>query len=221
MPAEVRENSTRNKILCFIKIKGRAAIADISRALGITPMAVRRHVLGLQGSGLVRMEMERRPKGRPAALCLLTDLGDTLFPKTYDRFSMELIHSVACLDGEEKVSRLFEKRKDHMVARFAGRMAGKSRKARVNEAVAILCEEGYMAESRKVNARTFLVTEHNCAIAQIARQYPQACQGELCFLAQMLQAEVHRYAHVLKGDSECSYLIQFPTKSKPAVKAKP
>ncbi len=220
MAEEIGQDTTRQKILRFIKIKGQPVIADISHALGITPMAVRRHVLGLQGSGLVRMELERRTKGRPAALCLLTDLGDSLFPKHYDHFSMELIQCLAQLDGEEKINRLFEKRKDHMVTRFAERMEGKNREARVQEAVAILREEGYMAESRQVNPETFLITEHNCAIAHVARQYQQACQGELCFLAQILRAEVQRQAHILKGDSECSYLIQFPAKHNAARKAK-
>ena len=219
MAEEVGQDTTRQKILHFIKIKGRPAISDISQALGITPMAVRRHVLGLQSSGLLRMEMERRTKGRPAALCLLTDLGDSLFPKSYDRFSMELIQCLAYLDGEEKVNQLFEKYKERLVAKFAGRMEGKNREDRVREAVAILCEQGYMAESRKVNPETFLITEHNCAIAHVARQYPQACQGELCFLAQILRAEVQRQAHILKGDSECSYLIQFPAKRKAARRA--
>ncbi|MCZ6491355.1 MAG: ArsR family transcriptional regulator [Acidobacteria bacterium] len=219
MAEEVGQDTTRQKILHFIKIKGRPAISDISQALGITPMAVRRHVLGLQSSGLLRMEMERRTKGRPAALCLLTDLGDSLFPKSYDRFSMELIQCLAQLDGEEKVNQLFEKYKERMVAKFAGRMEGKNREDRVREAVAILCEQGYMAESRKVNSETFLVTEHNCAIAHVARQYQQACQGELCFLAQILRAEVQRQAHILKGDSECSYLIQFPAQRKAARRA--
>lgn len=220
MTEEVGQDSTRKKILRFIKIKGRPAIAEISHALGITQVAVRRHVLGLQSSGLVRMEMERRPKGRPAALCLLTDLGDSLFPKNYDNFSRELIQCLASLDGEEKVSRLFEEYKNRMVARFAGRMEGKSRKDRVQEAVAILCEQGYMAELHKVNETTFLVVEHNCAIAHIARQYPRACEEELCFLRQLLQADVKRDAHILKGDLECSYLIQFPAKDKPSPKEK-
>ncbi len=220
MAEEVGQDSTRKKILRFIKITGRPAISEISQALGITSMAVRRHVLGLQSSGLLRMEMERRPKGRPAALCLLTDLGDSLFPKTYDRFSMELIQCLAYLDGEEKVNRLFEKYKERMVAKFAGRMEGKNREDRVREAVAILCEQGYMAELHKVDERTYFVTEHNCAIAHIARQYPRACEEELCFLTQILRADVQRHAHILKGDLECTYRIQFPSKGKPALKSK-
>lgn len=212
MAARLLQDSTRSRILHFIKVKGRAAVSEMSRAFSITPTAIGRHVRGLQNAGLVRIETEHRPKGRPAALCSLTDLGDSQFPKTYDCFSSELIRTLALLDGEGKVDQLFEKRKDNLVAQFARRMKGKGREARVKEAVAILCEEGYMADYSKKNARTFLITEHNCAIAHIAQQYPQACQGELCFLAQMLGATVERQAHVLKGDSECTYLIQFPSR---------
>ena len=220
MPGQVEEKSTRTEVLRFIKVKGRAVIEDISRALGITPMAVRRHIRRLHGDGFVRIEKTQRGRGRPAHLIFLTDLGDGLFPKAYDRFSADLIRSLALLDGNAKVERLFETRKNHLVQKYAERMVGKNGSARVREAVQILCEEGYMAECSPLHPGTFRITEHNCAIAHIAREYPQVCQSELCFLAQMLGAEVQRDAHVLKGDSECSYLVQFPSPRKVAAAGK-
>lgn len=212
------KKSTRNEILRFIKIRGRAGIREISSALRVTPMAVRRHVRKLQSAGMLRTERVQRGRGRPTDLCLLTDLGDGFFPKAYDRFCADLIRSIAHLDGEGQVDRLFETRKNLLVRQFAERMTKKAPGARVREVVRILCEEGYMAECCAVNARTFVITEHNCAIAHIAQKYPQACQSELCFLAQVLGAEVQRQSHALKGDSQCSYLVQFPhvAKSAPA-----
>jgi len=208
----MEDTSTRSEVVRFIKVKGCVAIQDISRALGITPMAVRRHVRRLHQAGLVRIEKARGARGRPAHLCLLTDLGDALFPKAYDRFSADLIRGVALLDGDAKVDQVFEARKTQLLHKYEGRMAGKSAAARVQEAVRILCEEGYMAESCPLKPGTFRITEHNCAIAHIAREYPQVCHSELCFIAQMLGAEVQRELHALKGDSECSYLVQFPAR---------
>jgi len=212
MPGPMEDNSTRSEVVRFIKVKGRVAIQDISRALGITPMAIRRHVRRLQQAGLVRIEKAHGARGRPAHLCLLTDLGDALFPKAYDRFSADLIRSVALLDGDAKVDQLFEARKTQLLQKYQGRMAGKSAAARVQEAVRILSEEGYMAECCPLKPGAFRITEHNCAIAHIAREYPQVCHSELCFIAQMLGAEVQRELHALKGDSECSYLVQFPAR---------
>jgi len=213
MPGLMEDKSTRAEVVRFVKVKGRVAIQDISRALGITPMAVRRHVRWLHEAGLVRIEKARGSRGRPAHLCLLTDLGDALFPKGYDRFSADLIRSVALLDGDAKLEQLFAERKNQLLQKYEGRMAGKSAAARVQEAVRILCEEGYMAESCPLQPGTYRITEHNCAIAHIARDYPQVCHSELCFLAQMLGADVQRELHALKGDSECSYLVQFPARS--------
>ena len=212
MPGTMEDKSTRTKLVRFVKVKGRVAIRDISRALGITPMAVRRHVRWLHQAGLVQIEKAQGARGRPAHLCLLTDLGDALFPKAYDRFSADLIRGVALLDGEAKVEQLFEARKNQLLQKYKGRMADKNGAARVQEAVLILCEEGYMAESCPLNPGTYRITEHNCAIVHIARDYPQVCHSELCFLAQMLGAEVQRDLHALKGDSECSYLVQFPAR---------
>jgi len=212
MPDKPPEHGTRIEIIRFIKVKGRACIREISRALCLTPMGVRRHLDRLQRLGMIRAERQRGARGRPADVWLLTELGDSLFPKTYDRFSVELIRSVASLDGPQKVNLLFEQRREHLLERFAGRMKGKGRKACIQEAVAILCEEGYMAEFRQLRSHSFLITEHNCAIAQVAREYPQACEAELCFLGRMLQADVERQAHALKGDLECSYLVRFPAR---------
>ena len=212
MPGTMEDKSTRTKLVRFVKVKGRVAIRDISRALGITPMAVRRHVRWLHQAGLLQIEKAQGARGRPAHLCLLTDLGDALFPKAYDRFSADLIRGVALLDGEAKVEQLFEARKNQLLQKYKGRMADKNGAARVQEAVLILCEEGYMAESCPLNPGTYRITEHNCAIVHIARDYPQVCQSELCFLAQVLGAEVQREAHALRGDSECSYLVQFPAR---------
>ena len=216
MPGQQKEKSTRNEVLRFIKVKGRVVIEDISRALGITPMAVRRHIRRLHSAGFVQIEKSQRGRGRPAHLVLLTDLGDGLFPKAYDRFSADLIRGVVSLDGNAKVEQLFETRKSHLLQKYVGRMDGKTGSARVREAVRILSEEGYMAECSSLNPGTFRITEHNCAIAHIAREYPQVCESELCFLAEMLGADVQRDAHVLKGDSECSYLVQFPSRRKAA-----
>ena len=219
MPPKPREHSTRNAILRLIKTAGPVAIQQISHALGITSMAVRRHVRLLEKAGLVTSEREHRPRGRPADLLRLTPCGDNFFPKTYDRFALEMLQAIATLDGPEKVEHLFQERKDRLVAQYAPRLAGRGREGRVRETVRILCADGYMAESHRLNSHTFLVTEHNCAIAQIAHQLPQACHAELCFLAQALGADVHRQSHVLQGDRECSYLIQFPTHRKPAAKS--
>lgn len=213
MPGTMEDKSTRTKLVRFVKVKGRVAIRDISRALGITPMAVRRHVRWLHQAGLVQIEKAQGARGRPAHLCLLTDLGDALFPKAYDRFSADLIRGVALLDGDAKVEQLFEARKNQLLQKYEGRMAGKNGAARVQEAVLILCEEGYMAESCPLHPGTYRITEHNCAIVHIAREYPQVCHSELCFLAQMLGAEVQRESHALRGDSECSYLVQFPART--------
>ena len=212
MPGAMEDKPTRTKLVRFVKVKGRVAIRDISRALGITPMAVRRHVRWLHQAGLLQIEKAQGARGRPAHLCLLTDLGDALFPKAYDRFSADLIRGVALLDGDAKVEQLFEARKNQLLQKYKGRMADKNGAARVQEAVLILCEEGYMAESCPLNPGTYRITEHNCAIVHIARDYPQVCHSELCFLAQMLGAEVQRDLHALKGDSECSYLVQFPAR---------
>ena len=210
-----RRHSTRARILRLIKLKGRASIEQLRDALGITTIAVRGQLRRLRKAGIVLADQERRPRGRPVDLFRLTASGDNLFPKAYLQFLMELLRSVANLDGPEKVGRLFQNRKERFLAKHNRRMVPKSPEARVREAIRILCAQGHMAESRRVDACTFLVTGHNCTIAEIARQYPQVCQTELAFLSEFLGAEVRRESHMVKGDPQCSYRVRFPLPSAP------
>ena len=177
---------------------------------------MRRHVGQLHQAGLVRIEKAKGRVGHPTHMCVLTDMGNELFPKGYDRFSVELIQSVVLLNGDSKLEQLLETRKSQLLKKYAGRMAGKSRPARVREVTRILNEEGYMAESSPLNSGVFRITEHNCPLIRIARQYPRVCQPELCLLGQLLGAEVKRETHMLNGDSKCSYLVQFPASRKAA-----
>lgn len=215
MPVKSGRN-TRNQILQLVKMKGRASIREASQFVGVTAMAVRRHVRQLQEAGLLRREKANQGRGRPAEYCILTEAGDALFPRTYDRFCTEILDILAGSHGEAKVNRLLETRKQRLAARYLHRLRGKTPEERLQEVVAILCEEGYMAEYAKISAERFVVTEHNCAIARIAQLYPQTCESELCLLAQLLQADVRRQDHVLKGDSACAYLVEFPAKTKAA-----
>ena len=112
---------------------------EIIGAFSIPRAVVCRHLLRLQTGGLVRTERIHEGRGCPADFYLLTELGDSSFPKVYDRFFTDLIRNVALLDGNSKPIRLVESHKRDLMGKFARRMAGKrSGPARVQEAVAVL-----------------------------------------------------------------------------------
>lgn len=77
----IGENSTRDMILRLIKTAGKRSILEIAQKLGISEMAVRKHIQVLEKDGFITSSIQRQTKGRPSKLYQLTSKGEDLFPK--------------------------------------------------------------------------------------------------------------------------------------------
>jgi predicted ArsR family transcriptional regulator len=202
---DLQKQSTRTAILNFLKINGSSEAKAMAAFCGLTTMAVRQHLLRLLADGLLQVRTERRPQGRPTHVYWLTELGDAQFPRDYAGLASDLLSTLAVLDGKAKIKEMFRKRRSEMMTRYRARVKGKDLEARVCETVSILTECGYMAKAVPSGSTEFLLTEHNCAIRDIAKCF---CEEELCFIRDVVGARVTRVKHLLAGDRHCSYLIE-------------
>jgi DeoR family suf operon transcriptional repressor len=195
-------------ILLSIKKQGEARAEDLAGALGITPSAVRQHLTGLLGQGLVAVREQRGEAGRPKFFYSVTAAAEPLFPKTYGGLTNELLEY---LDDEQPklVDRVFDRRRERRVEAARGRLAGKSFPARVAELSRILDEDGYLADVERGPDGVWRIVEHNCAILEVALRYGQACSSEIGFLRQaMPDAEIERVSHMASGAHHCAYEIR-------------
>lgn len=200
---------TRRRILQLLKLKGGMTADELSQALKITSMGVRRHLTTLERDGFIRYQTRQRGLGRPSYVYILAELGDELFPRTYPQLVNSLLDAIQALDGEGGIERIFGKRTERLEAQYRARLADKDLENQIKELAQIRTEEGYMADWEKLDENTFLLREHNCAICQVARQYSQACSYELELFRRVLkEAEVTREQHLMKGDSTCMYVIR-------------
>jgi predicted ArsR family transcriptional regulator len=202
-------DTTRRHILDYLKRSGRATVDEIAAAAGITSMGVRRHLLTLENADLVKMRLERRPMGRPTHVYELTESADALFPQNYHQLAIQLLDGIVESDGTEKVARLFARRKERMLEAHVDRMKGKDLAGRVATMAQIMTENGYMAHWKKIDGG-YAIVEHNCAIARVARRYPQACACEVEFIEKMLGPNVQatRQSHIADGDACCAYMVR-------------
>ncbi len=200
------KDSTRRQILDLLKRRGRATVEEIAATLSITPMGVRRHLGALENANLVRIEIERRPMGRPTYVYKLTEEADVLFPKAYHHLVLDLLECLAAQEGVERVDELFERRKERWLATYAPRLEGKTLEERVAEVARIMSENGYMARWQRTE-KGYVLTEHNCAIYHVARVYSQPCRTELAFIRELLGVDVTRVNHIASGGTCCSYVI--------------
>jgi predicted ArsR family transcriptional regulator len=54
------------------------------------------------------------------------------------------------------------------------------------------------------------LVEHNCPIQQVAERFPEVCEAEARFLAEVLDAEVTRGSHIVNGCGTCEYHVSPP-----------
>lgn len=192
----------------MLRTKGPLTVNDMSRQLGITEMAVRRHLNTLERDGLLETRLVRQAMGRPSHTYSLTVAADDLFPKKYQHLTLDLLEELVAMSGEAQVEQLFERRKDRLIGKYIGHVEGRTLPERVRALADIQHANGYMVDWEEAQDGVFQLREHNCPIAQVANQYQHACACELAMFRALLDADVERTECLAKGGSRCAYTIQ-------------
>lgn len=203
---QTRVPNTRERILDLIKRKGALTAEELSQPLGISAVAVRRHLEALERDGLVATSVLHRPLGRPAFLYRLTQAAENLFPKAYLPLLVDFMEDVRASGGEERLNRLFEARNQRLRQSFLPRLEGKQLKERIQELMRILEEQGYLG-SFQARDGSFLLKLHNCPVHGVAQRFHQTCLFERELLEQLLSAKVSLEATLVQGEPVCNYRI--------------
>jgi len=202
------DHSTRERILMLLKTGGRLNAGSLSSELGLTEMAIRRHMYALENEGSVNIVSVRQAMGRPLHAYELTAEADELFPKNYHMLALDLLGELADdPDTAALIDRMFDGRKNKLLERYEPRMAGKSLEQKVSELAAIQNAGGYMAEVELQSDGSYMLYEYNCPITQVAGKYLQACKCELSLFKSLLDVPVERTECLAKGGGKCSYHI--------------
>jgi predicted ArsR family transcriptional regulator len=205
--------NTRQQILELLKRSGMGLTADqLAQRLGISAVAVRKHLTALERDHLVTATLQRRPMGRPTYLYGPTAQAQELFPNDYANLATHILELVRRMDGDRKVDAIFHQRAEALAAELAARVQGATLQERLRQVAQILEEQGYMPEIQqlKEGQERYLLTEYHCPIFQVAKTFQQACTCELDVLLRLLRAQVERCDHRMVGHPQCSYLITKP-----------
>ncbi len=204
---EEQHMPTRRRVLVTLKILGQGTAQELARLLGITPMGVRRHLSALEAEGLVRHKAVPHGQGRPKHIYELTPQAQAAFDQRYASLSVELLRYVEEEFGADAVWRLFRRRAERRTRELLPLLEGLPLEERVARLAEVLNREGYLADWRRED-EGFVLCEHHCAIHDVAKAFPQACETELTFIQQVLgDVHVRREAHIVGGDTRCAYVI--------------
>jgi predicted ArsR family transcriptional regulator len=203
--------TTKDKILDLLKRETSLTVNDLIDELGITHMAIRKHLTVLEKDGLIQSSEIRQPKGRPLYSYSLTEKGERLFPKNYEGISVEFLQDIEDSFGKDSVDALFKKREQRLTNQYRDQVQQQnSTLDKVREIEKIQNEKGYMAKANQIDENTFELIEYNCPILAIANNFKTACKCETEMFKKVLGTEeINRVSCKTEGNNHCKFLIKY------------
>ncbi|RKD92604.1 helix-turn-helix transcriptional regulator [Mangrovibacterium diazotrophicum] len=203
-------NSTPERMLVFLKMRGPQSAAVLSKAFEITNEGARLHLKKLMDDGLVESEKVSKGVGRPTVLYGLSAKGYERFPNTHAELTVQLLSSIKGILGQDALDQLIAAREQATTRRYEEALGQCTDvEDKLNRLVEIRSEEGYMAEWEK-DDEGYLLMENHCPICAAATECQGFCRAELNTfrLAMGNQFQVDRTEHIVKGERRCSYRVK-------------
>lgn len=192
---------TRERILERLR-RAPATSKELAQEIGLSRVAVHRHLSELLERGLVRAEVKRCPgKGRPFRVYRAQD------PESpYVRLCLDVLDHLEALFGPEGVERVLKERNKRLRKALASGLEGLSLKERAERLAQYLKEEGYEAEVVEGEGKLYLV-QRRCPKLALVGQYGLFCELELSLYQELLGPGVVRESRIAQGDGACRYRL--------------
>lgn len=228
-----QSSTTKEDILQHLLKRGDATAHELAEASGVSPQAIRRHLKDLEEEGLIVHQAVQVKVGRPQHRYRLSKKGRSHFPASYDRFAVSLLDTLAETVPPEQFRDILKTQWHKKIAEYRDRIGEGSLGDRLTQLAALRRAEGFMSEVHPLDpglyelmlaegngassglpvelgeGEGFVVTEYNCAIANIAESFPSVCGHELeLFVGLFPDCHIKRTHWMIRGQNYCGYLIQ-------------
>ena len=214
------DRSTRERVLRRISESGPVTATALCADLGLTDTAIRRHLDGLHGEGLIESREIRPPgrrgRGRPARGWVISPAGHSALTADYDDLASEALRFLAESVGPDAVATFAAQRVAEVEKRYALELAGVGDDPRDRAAalVSALTRDGYAASARPVTAggraSGLQLCQGHCPVQHVAAEFPQFCDAETEAFSRLLGVHVQRLATLAHGDHVCTTFVPAP-----------
>jgi predicted ArsR family transcriptional regulator len=191
---------SRQRILEYIKKSGQASVAELSKALALTPVTIRHHLEALRLEGLVAEPISRHKPGpgRPEMMYEITAQADSTMPRNYGELCRCLIQAVETTQTPELTGLLAE----------MGNSLGASAGAIGDTAViaSYLDERGYFPSLDQGEGMIILKLA-NCPYLEVAENAPTLCEFDRSLIESLFGKEVEMVGRIVDGEPVCTFHI--------------
>ena len=199
---------TRRRILTLLKEENELTADQLAELLGISAVAVRRHLTKLESDQLVEYKEVQRGMGRPSFVYHLGEAATSFFPRRYEELATTVLETIKDLYGADAVDAVFRMRSEQFIADYRRKVNGKTLDARLEQLTQLREADGYMSSWERGQDNTYVLREANCPIINVAAGCEAACSHDQAMLETLLNAQVVRKGHLAKGDGACIYEVR-------------
>ncbi|MFZ9701485.1 MAG: helix-turn-helix transcriptional regulator [Candidatus Nanopelagicales bacterium] len=207
----------RDRLARELLKKGPISASDLADALGISAVAVRKHLDDMTEKSLAECHeippfgpAKPKGRGRPAKVYSLTPQGRDFFENQYQGLAEDSVDFINQLQGSKGVKLFAEKRASKIFEKYVSEIEkSKSLDKKVEKLTEVLTKEGFAATSDKGSGPTHTIQlcQHNCPIAHVAEKHNEFCDAELEIFNSILGVNVTRLSTIAKGGNVCTSLI--------------
>lgn len=188
---------------------GARTVAELSDQLGISQVAVRRHLTRLIDEGWVtgRTDAPDGP-GRPVTRYVLTADGHELLPQGYAALASELLAYIEETAGRDGLADYLDWRARQRVRRLASAVDADNLDARLAQLAEALTDIGSSATVEATDDG-FVLRQHHCTVMDVAREHPELCRAEAEEFSRVIGNDVtiSRGASRARGDQACECAV--------------
>lgn len=192
---------TKLRILETLRSKATCA-GDLSSELGISKVAVHRHLEDLEREGLVRARtVKAEGRGRPKQVFEAVDE-----QAPYVRMCGDVLTHLKELFGAGAVIQVLNRRNAQLLEHLSPHMDGLNLEQKLNCLADYLTEQGYQARFYYQDGHWFL-EQGRCPKLALSMEHSEFCHTELDMYQRLLGVPVNREERIATGGECCRYRV--------------
>lgn len=199
---------TRTEIQLLLEKEPRLSAQEIANHMGISKMAVLKHIEILENAGIVERSIFKGKVGRPFfRFSLVEDKMDQ--PVNSDSQMLESLLDYLMESGNESLINSFlEERQKVVLSSYREKLKNVKDDDKLFKLAALRRVDNYFPEIRKIDENTSELIELNCPILKIAMKNGKACTLETTMFGALLEAHVESIHKKINGNGACRFIIR-------------
>lgn len=194
---------------------GPATATELAEQLGLSTVAIRRHLDSLIERGYVESSEQApfgprrrlgRGRGRPARFYTVTAGGRDAFESSYGDVAVEALRFVRDRFGDDAVAEFARIRAATVVDRYRTVVEPRPDAEQAANLANLLTDDGFAA-SVENGPLGLQIIQHHCPVAHVAEEFPEFCEAEREAFSELLGVRVTRLSTLATGGAVCTSVI--------------